>query len=120
MPSSQSTFADILLPVPIPRLFTYEVAAEHAGKAEPGRRVIVPFGHKKVLTGVIVHLHGTKPQNYDAREILDVLDEQPVVVEQQLRLIQWMAGYYMCTPGEVLNAALPSGLKILQVSPKSC
>ncbi|WP_339793223.1 primosomal protein N' [uncultured Imperialibacter sp.] len=107
-----ASFADILLPVPIPRLFTYEVSAAHIDKAEPGRRVIVPFGQKKVLTGVIVQLHSTKPENYEAREILDVLDDQPVIVDQQLQLIQWMASYYMCTPGEVLNAALPSGLKL--------
>lgn len=112
MKRASPSFADILLPVPIPRLFTYAVAAEHADEAAPGRRVIVPFGSKKVVTGIVVKVHATPPENYEAREILDVLDTEPIVVPQQLKLFHWMADYYMCTMGEVLNAALPSGLKV--------
>ena len=107
-----SLFADVLLPVPIPKLFTYQLPEVHAGSSLAGKRVIVPFGQKKVLTGVVVQVHSTPPENYEAKEVLDVLDETPLVVDQQLKLFHWMAGYYMCTMGEVLNAALPSGLKL--------
>lgn len=112
MDHKPSIFADVLLPVPIPKLFTYQLPEEHAGGNLAGKRVIVPFGQKKVLTGIVVQVHSTPPVNYEAKEVLDVLDEKPVVVDQQLKLFHWMAGYYMCTIGEVLNAALPSGLKL--------
>lgn len=105
-------YTDVLLPVPIPRLFTYLLPPGMSPKELTGKRVIVPFGNKKILTGIAVRQHAVRPENYDAKEILEVLDEQPSVVEHQLKLFQWMAGYYMCTTGEVLNAALPSGLKL--------
>lgn len=105
-------FVEIILPVPIPKLFTYRVPAPLSGKVRSGQRVIVPFGPKKILTGVIANVHETPPRDYEAKSILELLDETEVISDQQFRLYSWMSDYYMCTPGEVLNAALPAGLKL--------
>ncbi len=76
------------------------------------RRAIVPFGPKKILTGVIANIHDRPPVGYEAKYILELLDETEIINQQQFTLYQWIADYYMCTTGEVLNAALPSGLKL--------
>ena len=77
-----------------------------------GARVIVEFGKQRVVTAVIARIHQTPPQKYTAKYILELLDEQPIVTAGQLTLFEWMASYYMCHIGEVMNAALPSGMKI--------
>ena len=105
-------FADVILPVPIPKLFTYRIPRSLEPVAAVGYRVIVQFGTKKVLTGIIGKLHQEPPKEYEARYIIELLDEQPVVTPIQLKLFGWVASYYMCTIGEVLNIALPSGLKL--------
>jgi primosomal protein N' (replication factor Y) len=105
-------FAEVILPVPIPKLFTYRVPAALTDKVRAGQRVIVPFGPKKILTGIISTVHETPPRDYEAKYILELLEETEVISDQQFRLYSWMADYYMCTLGEVLNAALPSGLKL--------
>ncbi|WKN33979.1 primosomal protein N' [Porifericola rhodea] len=101
-----------MLPVPIPKLFTYRIPVDMEQQVQIGSRVIVQFGSKKILTGVIGKLHQNPPQKYQARYILEVLDEQAVVHPIQLKHFQWIADYYACTVGEVLNVALPSGLKL--------
>jgi primosomal protein N' (replication factor Y) (superfamily II helicase) len=105
-------FCNVLLPVPIPKLFTYRVPAEFNDHVQVLQRTIVPFGPKKVLTGVIQEIHQNPPQDYEAKMLLDLLDPIPILFPHQLELITWMANYYMCAAGEVLNAALPSGLKL--------
>lgn len=105
-------FADLMLPVPIPKLFTYRIPRDMEEQIQVGSRVIVQFGSKKVLTGVVGKLHQQPPRKYEARYILEVLDEQAVVNPLQIRLFHWIAEYYACTIGEVLNVALPSGLKL--------
>ncbi|MEK6781568.1 MAG: primosomal protein N' [Bacteroidota bacterium] len=110
--SNETLFAEFVLPVPIPKLFTYRIPSVLNEKIKVGQRAIVQFGQKKILTGVIVHLHNQPPKDYEAKSILDLIDEQEVIYDQQFRLYQWMADYYMCTLGEVVNAALPSGLKL--------
>ncbi|MFN5549702.1 MAG: primosomal protein N' [Bacteroidota bacterium] len=109
---AQTEFAEILLPVPIPRFFTYRIPEALVGKTMAGQRVIVPFGQKKILTGVVVTVHGQPPKDYEAKYILELLDETEVIYPQQFKLYQWIADYYLCTLGEVLAAALPSGLKL--------
>jgi len=105
-------FADVMLPVPIPKLFTYRVPEAFKDHIDVGYRVIIQFGKKKIITGVVAALHQKPPKEYEAKYILEILDEYPHVNAQQLELISWMARYYLCTAGEVLNAALPSGLKL--------
>ena len=115
-------FADVILPVPIPKLFTYRVPYELNDHIRTGCRVIVPFGKKKILTGVIGKIHQSPPKEYEAKYIQELLDPIPMVNQVQIDLFHWMASYYMCTIGEVLNIALPSGLKLssqskIQVNP---
>lgn len=110
--SRKTLFADILLPVPVPRLFTYRVPFQMNDHVRMGQRVIVQFGDRRIVTGLVHSVHENPPTDFEAKYILDVLDEFPSVNETQLKLFQWMAEYYMCTLGEVMNAALPAGLKL--------
>ena len=111
--SEESTvFVDALLPLPIPRHFTYRVPRIWAQVVQLGLRIVVPFGSSKVLTAVIVSVHQQPPKQYQAKYILEILDEAPLVTESQIKLFQWVADYYMCYPGEVFQVALPAGLKI--------
>jgi len=120
--SSGNNFADIILPVPIPRMFTYKIPKNLQSQIQIGLRVIVQFGKKKVLTGIIGKVHNKPPQAYEAKPILDILDHQPSVNPLQIRFWVWMAEYYFCHIGEVMFAALPSGLRLsseskIQVNP---
>ena len=107
-------FADLILPIPVPRLFTYRVPRSMTDGLKIGARVIVPFGRNngRVLTAVVARLHNSPPTAYQARYISEVLDDYPLVTGYQLELFRWMAEYYMCCIGDVMNVALPSGLKI--------
>src|SRR6218665_1486147 len=102
-------FAEVLLPLPIAKLFTYRIPSNL--EARVGQRVIVPFGQRKIETGIIRHIHRQSAE-YEVKYILDIMGEEPIVTPQQFELIEWMAAYYMCTAGEALRAALPAGLKI--------
>ena len=105
-------YADIILPVPLNDLFTYSVPAGLERLALPGVRVYVPFGKSRRLTGLIVRTHGNKPTGHETKEILSVLDDaRPSVLPGQLKLMEWIRKYYMCTPGDVFKASLPSGLR---------
>lgn len=108
----KTLFAELLLPVPVPKLFTYRLPRQLAELAQTGQRAIVQFGDRKILTGVIVKIHDQPPKTYEAKYVLELLDDYPVVNAQQLELFQWIASYYLCSTGEVMNAALPAGLKL--------
>ena len=105
-------YADVILPVPIPKTFTYRIPVVLQSLIGIGFRVIVPFGKKKILTGIVAKVHGKAPAVYEAKLILDLLDNTPVVNALQINFWGWMSSYYCCHIGEVMNAALPSGLKI--------
>jgi primosomal protein N' (replication factor Y) (superfamily II helicase) len=105
-------FCNVLLPVPVPKVFTYRVPQELNDHIQVLQRAIVPFGPKKILTGVIQEIHQSPPKDYEAKMLLDLLDPIPILFPQQFELFKWVAAYYMCAGGEVLNAALPSGLKL--------
>jgi primosomal protein N' (replication factor Y) (superfamily II helicase) len=111
-----TVFADVIIPVAIPNLYTYRVPREYANSIQVGARVIVQFGKTKVLTAVVAKLHNKPPEKYQAKYVLELLDDAPLVTQQQIDLFHWIAGYYMCTVGEVMNIALPSGLKISSLS----
>ncbi|WP_223815782.1 replication restart helicase PriA [Adhaeribacter rhizoryzae] len=113
LPAERITlFADVILPLPLPKLYTYRVPFEMNDEVMVGVRVIVQFGMKKVLSCIVAAVHQNPPQGYQAKYILEVIDEKPVVTHEQLRIFNWIAEYYMCTIGEVINAALPSALKL--------
>ena len=93
-------------------MFTYKVPRTLTDQVGIGFRVIVQFGKKKVLTGIIGKVHQKPPSAYEAKPILDILDNHATVNPLQIRFWAWMAEYYCCHIGEVMNAALPSGLKL--------
>ncbi len=105
-------FADVLLPLPVPGFFTYRVPFLLNDLIKPGLRAVVQFGAKKIYTALIVHLHEKPPEKYIPKYILSLLDEHPVVNEKQLNFWNWLSDYYLCFPGEVMNTALPSALKL--------
>jgi primosomal protein N' (replication factor Y) len=114
LPSSDrlTLFADVILPLPLPKLYTYRVPYEMNDEVMVGTRVIVQFGVKKVLSCIVAAIHQNPPEGYQAKYLLEVIDEKPVVTTHQLRIFNWIAEYYMCTIGEVINAALPAALKL--------
>ena len=101
-------YIDIILPLPIPTRFTYQVLEEDVEILQVGMRVAVPFGKTKVYTGIVAHMHHDPPKVYKAKLIEQVLDEQPIITPIQLKFWKWISSYYMCTEGDVLKAALPS------------
>jgi len=108
---NQTMFADVLLPLALPGYFTYSVPSEIEKLVQPGKRVVVQFGKKKLYTAIVSHTHHNEPK-FEYKEILQVIDNHPIVNQLQLAFWQWISMYYMCTPGEVYKAALPSGLKL--------
>jgi primosomal protein N' (replication factor Y) len=101
-------FIDVILPIPIEKLFTYQVTEAEANFLKIGMRVSVPFGKSKIYTALVYQKHNNPPQIYEAKDIHQILDETPIVTEIQLKHWQWISKYYMCTMGEVMRAALPS------------
>lgn len=108
-----SLFADVILPLPFDRYFTYSVAPADEKKVRRGSRVVVPFGRSKSYTAIVAALHADKPKSdFTIKEVTAVLDDHPILVPQQMKFWQWIADYYLCTIGEVYNAAIPSGMKV--------
>jgi primosomal protein N' (replication factor Y) len=105
-------FVDVVLPLAVDRLFTYRVPNELNDLVQKGVRVVVPFGKTKFQTGIILSIHENPPKEYQVKYIESVLDEQPIVVGKQVQFWNWLADYYMCTMGEVMNAALPGNFKL--------
>lgn len=105
-----SYFLDVILPIPLEKLFTYRISAADSSLVEIGMRVAVPFGKSKIYTGLVYSKHQKPPVAYEAKEIHQILDEEPTVNKYQLEHWEWLATYYMCTLGEVYRSALPSSL----------
>lgn len=101
-------FIDVILPIPLVKLFTYSVNTNEAKFLKPGMRVAVPFGKSKLYTAIVFSVHQQAPEVYEAKEIHQILDEHAVVNSNQLRFWQWLSEYYMCGMGNVLKAAMPS------------
>ena len=106
-----SNFVDVILPLPLPGTFTYSIPEELKGKIIPGCRVVVPFGKKVTYTALVSSLHNNPNNNYEIRPIRELLDEAPIVLNEQIKLWDWIAKYYMCSLGEIYKAAIPQGLK---------
>ena len=104
-------YADVILPVPVEGYFTYAIPAEMEGRIVVGVRVLVPFGRNKNHVGVVARIHEQQPQGYEVKALLQQMDEEPIMLDSQLRLWQWIADYYMSPIGEVYKAAVPAGLK---------
>ena len=104
-------FVDVILPLPLDGVFTYSVPTSEEGRVKVGLRVLVPLGRTKTYVGIISNIHNQSPEGYQTKDILQVIDSDPILLDSQLRLWQWIADYYMSPIGEVYKAALPSGLK---------
>ncbi len=107
-----ATFVEVILPLPLPKLYTYRIPLELESEVAIGKRVIVQFGKKKYYSGLIHQVTHTPPKEYEAKFVTAILDEQPIVSDHQFRFWQWLSHYYMCTMGDVMNAALPAPFKL--------
>ena len=104
-------YVDVIVPLPLEGTFTYSVPHDLAERVRFGVRVAVTFGASKVHTAIVVRVHQDKPA-FNVKDIVDVIDDQPMLLEQQYQLWQWLSGYYMAPLGDAYNAALPAGLKV--------
>ena len=105
-------YVDVILPLPLANTFTYSVPDEWADTVHVGKRVVVPFGKKKMYTAVIYLVHSITPTVYEAKEILCLLDNEPILRRPQMKLWDWIASYYQAFLGDVYQAAVPAGLKL--------
>ncbi len=105
-------FADIIVPLSLPKTFTYQIPKELIEYAKIGSRSIIPFGRSKILTGIIYKIHKNPPQSYETKEIIDLLDDIPTFNTMQLEFFSWLSDYYMCNLGDIIKAAMPAGLKV--------
>lgn len=102
----------VILPLPLQEKFTYEVPDDAAGSIGLGTRVLVQFGRKKYYTAIVAGLDQRPPQNYEVKKIMAVLDPHPALRYPQLKFWEWISEYYLCSVGEVIKAAIPTGLKL--------
>lgn len=105
-----SDFIDVILPLALPKPYTYSITASEAAVLKPGFRVAVPFGKQKIYTAIVTKVHRVAPQTYTPKPIALILDERPTITLVQLEFWKWMATYYMCPMGAILKAALPGPL----------
>ena len=103
-------FADVILPIPLPKPFTYEVPESLQANLMRGQRVVVPFGKNKFYTGLVYRIHNQTPVGYEAKPIDSVLESNPTVTDYQFSLWEWITSYYLCPLGLIMKAALPSVL----------
>lgn len=103
-------FVEVILPLALAKTFTYSVSEAEYEYIQKGMRVAVPFGKSKIYTALAIDLHQNKPTLYDAKEIHQILDEKPIVTENQIKHWHWIASYYMCAIGDVYRGAMPSAL----------
>ncbi len=105
-------FIDVLLPLALPKAYTYRISTGEKKLLGEGFRVAVPFGKQKIYTAVVSRVHQVAPQTYEPKSIVMIMDKAPIISSIQLDFWKWMSNYYMCTPGEILRASLPAALMI--------
>jgi len=110
--SNPILFAEVIIPLALPKNYTWSVPEALRDQVKPGTRVEVVLGKNKKYAGLIKRLHTEKPEIYETKDILNILDVEPIVYEEQLKLWSWIARYYMCSEGEVMAAALPAHFKL--------
>ena len=105
-------FADIILPFATPKLYTYSIPEEMQSSVTEGSRVLVQFGKKKIYSAVVYKIHENYSSEHEIKPVLFLFESNTAISKKQLELWQWVASYYMCSIGEVFNAAVPSVLKL--------
>ena len=111
-PLDHPRFCEVILPVKIEKTFTYFVPPELWETVSPGKRVIVQFARRKFYAAIVHSIHENKPAAFKPKHVSSVLDDEPIVFTEQFKLWEWIAEYYMCTLGEVMNASLPASFKL--------
>ena len=109
--SGSDLYAQVILPLAVEGFYTYQVPETLKELLVPGSRVLVPFGKKRIYSAIVHSIQQEPPEGFQAKLILDLLDNSALVSKEQLALWDWISAYYMCTQGEVMRAALPSGLR---------
>ncbi|PWN62476.1 replication restart helicase PriA [Chryseobacterium viscerum] len=105
-------YAQIVLPLNLKGSFTYKVPEEMMSEIQLGMRVLVPFGGKKIYTGIVFELHDNAPENFTAKEVISMLDDKPIMPEEQIDFWNWLSEYYLCSLGEIYRFSFPSSLKL--------
>ena len=108
----KTLFVEVILPLAISKNYTYRVPYEMNDVVAIGKRTVVQFGKSKLYTAIIAGISTLAPDKYEAKYLIEIIDDKPLVTAAQLQFWEWLADYYMCTLGEVMNAALPSALKL--------
>ena len=103
-------FVDVIVPISLPKPFTYIVSKKEFDFLDIGHRVIVPFGKSKLYTSIIIKKHEVYPKTYEPKNIEFIFDEKPLVTSDQLKIWSWISDYYLCNLGDVMRASIPSGL----------
>ena len=103
-------FVEVIIPLPLATTFTYQISETEFNFIQPGMRIAVPWGKSKTYTALALATHNLLPQDYEAKEIIEILDETPKVTAIQLKHWQWISNYYMCAIGDVYRTAIPSSL----------
>lgn len=107
-----STFVEVIIPLALPKNYTWSVPDELVASIQPGCRVEVVLRKNKKYAGIIKRIHREKPAAFEPKDILNVLDAEPIIFPEQLHFWEWMANYYLCSEGEVMQAALPTHFKL--------
>jgi primosomal protein N' (replication factor Y) len=108
----ETLFVEVVLPLSLAKNYTYRIPFDLNDQIEIGKRVVVQFGKHKIYAALISKISTNPPQNYEAKYIIDVIDNKPVVNDKQFAFWKWMVDYYMCNEGDVMSAALPASLKL--------
>ncbi|MEZ5017885.1 MAG: primosomal protein N' [Flavipsychrobacter sp.] len=109
----EARFADVILPLSLSKSLTYGIPVDLQRAIVAGMRVEVSLGKNKLYSAIVKRLHNEQPEGYQVKPIRSIIDEQPIITDKQLQFWDWIAEYYMATPGEVMQAALPAHLKLM-------
>ncbi len=107
-----TVYVEVILPLHVDGYYTYEVPEELIEKVKAGKRVVIPLGERRFYTGIIAEVHTRKPSHPKIKSILDVIDESPVLTEKLLQFWEWVKSYYMCFPGDIMQAAVPQTQRV--------
>jgi primosomal protein N' (replication factor Y) (superfamily II helicase) len=105
-------FAEVIIPLALPKNYTWAVPEIFRTYIQPGCRVEVNLGKNKKYAGIVKSIHDSSTGVFEPKDILNLLDVEPVIQAYQLKFWEWLADYYMCTEGEVMAAALPAHFKL--------
>ena len=108
----QTLFCEVLLPLHLPRGFTYRIPLELYDKIKVGVRVAVQFGAKKIYSGIVSEIHERVPSVTSVKYVLEIIDSEPIISEKTLAFYDWVASYYMCYIGDVVTVAMPALMRL--------